>query len=899
MHLFGGWLFEAAFIGNEDLMPNKANVQEEKAEMPSNLTPSRFELGKAEALGALCRIFCHKKTNEDISPLYLARFYLAIQKGMSVQQHQKKASISDTLGMIFVNSYNIFRSNLEGINIVLPHFVAALEVILAEKEPRSVQLHSVTHGEVRRSAIQILLSILPLPQHFKTMKKIDGNPMTVDFEELQVRVHRLLYNALQVESDPINAQTLLGGLMLTIQEAGQAQDGAPPRSEFVNAVHLVCHRLISSWKLDLNSSLAALELLRGLARTKILESESLECKRSLKWICDFILVQCSRPPPAHSKDLHSTIVAAFHCCKTWILHHPYLMQDKECLATVLEVIELGISGSKSQGKSTEVTKDQKANQPVSRRVRDAAENLLCALMEQVDFYTVHCGAESLSSTIDEVAYVYLSSGEMLTMLQAAQNFRYYVLDNNILFAVYEDKSRGQQNGNNLDQQAKVAVVLRGMSSRSAWTMQLRHLPRHKSGQKTSSSNPGRPLPMDDQVARKSFKSSFFPESIDKIPLCKADKSIPAVESVALDERSLHELDQLSHLMDEQAHLEESITQLTQYSEKHDMDSTSPEPCQDYQAARLLLSHLGLLKMFGDAQKLDSNIPAMVPLSTDNVDFINDLEKLDRQSTRTAETVQIYYMKNGQKHPEEILRNVQKSEAVSKDFLDFLATLGWPVNVWAHTGWTGRLSTSWRSQHEPMVPPTLNNHGGAIFNGDHHVLYWADSESEIAFTVPTKVENKSDSESDLIPAADKARLTRQSSVMASLADLKIAVVWLENFDDIGNFPGDALLMSQDSIKDVIVIFVHVMSNELLKVKLVGHHQGVKLVLPLMSDMVMPKKCLGPMVRQTVVNLSDRRRLDFEGYQPPLVRRRLLIQEIRHKYANNLSEADFFTDLFTEI
>ena len=37
----------------------------------------------------------------------------------------------------------------------------------------------------------------------------------------------------------------------------------------------------------------------------------------------------------------------------------------------------------------------------------------------------------------------------------------------------------------------------------------------------------------------------------------------------------------------------------------------------------------------------------------------------------------------------------------------------------------------------MVPPTLVNHGGAIFNGDHHVLYWADSESEIAFIVPTK------------------------------------------------------------------------------------------------------------------------------------------------------------------
>lgn len=41
---------------------------------------------------------------------------------------------------------------------------------------------------------------------------------------------------------------------------------------FVRATYLVCHRLISSWKTDLNVSLAALELLSGLARTHIRET---------------------------------------------------------------------------------------------------------------------------------------------------------------------------------------------------------------------------------------------------------------------------------------------------------------------------------------------------------------------------------------------------------------------------------------------------------------------------------------------------------------------------------------------------------------------------------------------------------------------------------------------------
>ena len=375
--------------------------------------------------------------------------------------------------------------------------------------------------------------------------------------------------------------------------------------------------------------------------------------------------------------------------------------------------------------------------------------------------------------------------------------------------------------------------------------------------------------------------------------------------MAFDERSMHELDELSHMMEEQAHLEESSNQLTDFSDNSEMEITAPEPCQEYQAARLVLSHLGLLRLFEPKiQSTENNVvPAMAPLTTDNVDFINDLEKLDRQSTRTAETVYIFYMRNGQKHADEILRNVTSADMVNPSFLDFLASLGWPVNVWHHTGWTGRMSTSWRSLHEPMIAPTLVNHGGATFNGDHHILYWADSESEIAFIVPTKKGQGVDQVDDVKVTETHPRFSRQQSVV-TLNEIKITVVWVENFEDIANFPAEELIYdmisnepnSSFSMKDIVLLFIHVMTNGLLKVKLIGH-QG-KLVLPLINDMVIPKKCLGPLVRQTVVNLADRRRFDNDTYQPPLVKRRHLIQEIRHKYKSNLSEADLFTDLFSE-
>jgi len=42
------------------------------------------------------------------------------------------------------------------------------------------------------------------------------------------------------------------------------------------------------------------------------------------------------------------IVAAFQCLTVWLIEHDSLMNDTDCLQTVLQVVELGISGSRSQ-----------------------------------------------------------------------------------------------------------------------------------------------------------------------------------------------------------------------------------------------------------------------------------------------------------------------------------------------------------------------------------------------------------------------------------------------------------------------------------------------------------------------------------------------------------------------
>jgi hypothetical protein len=57
------------------------------------------------------------------------------------------------------------------------------------------------------------------------------------------------------------------------------------------------------------------------------------------------------------------------------------------------------------------------------------------------------------------------------------------------------------------------------------------------------------------------------------------------------------------------------------------------------------------------ESLESPFPQLVALESSSIDFVNDLECLDRLSPRSADSVHVFYMKSGQKGGDEILNNV--------------------------------------------------------------------------------------------------------------------------------------------------------------------------------------------------------------------------------------------------
>ncbi|KAG7478385.1 hypothetical protein MATL_G00079760 [Megalops atlanticus] len=1047
LNLFGQWLFDASLVHcklhngmNRDssmtALATQAGVElRRKGSQMSTDTmvsnpmfdanefPDNYESGRAEACGTLCRIFCSKKTGEEILPVYLSRFYMVLIQGLQISDFICRP----VLASIILNSSALFCSDLKGINVVVPYFISALETILPDRELSKFKSY-VNPTDLRRSSIHILLSMLPLPHHFGNVKSEvllegkfsnDENSLqdkAVSFLSLKLRLVNILIGALQTETDPINTQMILGAMLNIVQDSalleaigaqaemgstegshvsvkshsrnnsgistasGGSSEATTPDSErpaqallrdyalhtdtaaglLIRSIHLVTQRLNSQWRPDMSISLAALELLAGLAKVKA-NAESTDKKRAVSSVCGYIVYQCSRPAPLHSRDLHSMIVAAFQCLCVWLTEHPDMLNEKDCLIEVLEIVELGISGSKSKTGDQEVRyKGDKEHNPASMRVKDAAEATLSCIMQVLGAFPSPSGPASPCSLLNEdtlIKYSRLTS-------TSRSNFRYFVLDNSVILAMLE-----QPLGNEQNPCPSVTVLMRGMSGRHAWTMQLYHQPRGaRANQKQVFVPESRPTPKNDVGIRFNVKHRPFPEEVDKIPFVKADLSIPDLHDIVNKELEMQH-ERLRSVMVKQMEYEAALERHTEDRWRNKsfpdplIDCKPPPPSQEFQTARLFLSHFGFLSLEALKEPGNSRLPPhLIALESALPGFFDDIGYLDLLPCRPFDTVFIFYMRAGQKSSQEILRNVESSANVQPHFLEFLLSLGWPVEVGQHPGWTGSVYTSWSINacngsegQQPDEAVTIGDTGGGVFNGEKRVLYYADALTEIAFVVPSLMDSstessensfptmESDSQMDLLPG-----LLKQSNLTLELfpnhsenlgpsqrsptvktkkmplsrtvpplgPETKVLVVWVERYDDIENFPLPELLAETStgvetttnsstsyrpvaSEKDVPVIFIHPLKTGLFRIKLHGAVGKFSMVIPLVDGMVVSRRALGFLVRQTVINTCRRKRLESDSYNPPHVRRKQKIAEIVNKYRNKQLEPEFYTSLFQEV
>lgn len=292
----------------------------------------------------------------------------------------------------------------------------------------------------------------------------------------------------------------------------------------------------------------------------------------------------------------------------------------------------------------------------------------------------------------------------------------------------------------------ILVLIRGPFGRHAWTMQLRHLPRSKSGTKyhAPNTNPGRPVPMNDMPLRQEVEQKFFPDGVDRVPPCVADYSIPTLDQV-IQKIGNDSTKKLFQLLESQTIFEKLAWAETESSDSlsHAHESIPPAVCHEFQAARLFLSHFGFLSIDEpDANKSNNTVDPspLTVLEATKPGFTTDLLALDKLSPRTNDTLHVFYVKPGQSNPQEIVDNMSDDtiNTLDPNFWSILLSLGDAVYVDDHAGWTGFLHNSWKIKSSASNLSKGTNIGNdRKFNGEKRILYWADVSAEIAFVVPTK------------------------------------------------------------------------------------------------------------------------------------------------------------------
>ena len=154
----GNWLFSASLLGTELFRPQTEPIKSGEDEVQLRVRGSTtvdYEAGQSEAVGVLCRLISSKRSDEDISPVYLARFYLVIQNGLNLSAKKPRVMMS-----ILMNSTRLFQLDLNGVNILIPHFLQALEWFMVSNDSKTTL--SVIANGYALSIFAFLKTILTL-----------------------------------------------------------------------------------------------------------------------------------------------------------------------------------------------------------------------------------------------------------------------------------------------------------------------------------------------------------------------------------------------------------------------------------------------------------------------------------------------------------------------------------------------------------------------------------------------------------------------------------------------------------------------------------------------------------------------------------------------------------------
>ncbi|KAH7646338.1 hypothetical protein HUG17_1876 [Dermatophagoides farinae] len=993
LDIFGKWLFPAAFIGvpniSGDLLEKSLSNSDtslqgtqkfERMNIPTTDTDVEFSLelfeaGQAEALGALCRIFCLKKDNEDISLIlskqnhpdfsklknYLTSFYLALKFNLQNinQNDQSRIQISSS---ILVNSIYLFEVDLPGSKILIPHFFRCIESFLTRKDKNDSAIHVL----IRRACIKILISLLSYPIHYKNLPiKDDLSETTCNtFISFFPRLILLFINALYNEPDQINVQMILNAFLFIIEDCfnyrqdmngqnvymGQNEISIESKDSLVvnlmeffnknNCFHLQndsqaqklainLFLLITSFISDIlcksslknsnyNISLTAIEILLAMGRIRSKSNShqhkskllcNNKCSLCIRQICRFIENQCCKPAMFHSKDMHSTIVAAYQCLAIWIDEHHHLVNDQNCIALLFELIELGISGSKSSKEDAMQFKAEKLIKPASLRVREAAELFLATLMSRIKM-GVESNENIIPCDINE-AKIAEQIFNIRSTDYSFNQFRYFVVENSLLISIL-DKQVGH---------GETVCIIR--SAYGKYCFVLKHQPisnRHllNMGNEISIY---RSLNKQDNMA-KNFHFNYFPDYFDKyVSQVKYDNMILNINKYINDQDDIkNDYETMINFLEKVEHnLNFEKAKLNINLSKKDMNEMPPS--KNFEAYRPILSQFENFNFdFKATNGHQVKSRSLLTLNNNSQSFIEQLLKLDLISNRINDMVMIFYVPKDFAKEEDIFAANFQQYYSNTPFKYFLTSLGNEISC--ETNICSSIFYWNDVLHELIfITPTKQyelqrTHEYQIKNENQQTVSLNTFISENNDTIRTMFLQRSQQQhSTTSPNNGYAETTRNHSpnerikeflFMNNGCDIKVFILWIEKMDDFDRLPfnkngfehsANACSDGSDKQNPIFIITIHPLKNGLFRVLNFMPNSNKFNNYPTIDRMLLSKSLLASYVKLITLNLFRRRRMNTESFQFPHVKRRVKIQEMANKFKiSSTNEQKLASEIF---
>uniref|UniRef100_A0A914CZF2 Ral GTPase-activating protein subunit alpha/beta N-terminal domain-containing protein n=1 Tax=Acrobeloides nanus TaxID=290746 RepID=A0A914CZF2_9BILA len=747
--------------------------------------------GRAAALGALCRIICAKSSREQLPDDQLAQFYTVMHEALIERDRLMLCSL-------LYYSVDLFKLGLRGIEILLPNYLMAIDVILTES--MKLRLHPSIHEvEMRHACLRALASIIAWPTTFgptsindnnSRLNQGPGNVLEINptYIEMRPRILRNLVYTLRHETDSTNLHLALSLCAIfceeccrydlsmaksnvlqekkVLQRQKASLDGDSPTDDdeekyyavsvLRGIVSAICDNLCKTqWNSETITSLAALDCLNVMATLpqSIVFSNREMSTGSLivTSLCRFVDTQLQKPPPFHSRDLHSSVVAAYSSIQIWLCSAPMLTEIDACLTTVAQTIEFGLTGGKNMSPSE--------YKPASQRVYDAAELLLSTLFSVV-------GGNNPSTIIDERRLLYKYSPQNIDTTK----FRHFLVRQHSLISIheathideishgyptlfmitrtpyhqahtsiiqlrpksFEAKDGDQENMQIFDVPSPGALAMTGvgeiLNSISTAVQQKQSL-RRASPPNESKSLDNLTSATGSMGTQKQFE---FPPGFDK-PQCKLDAAFPPLQPIPETDQIITQLSQIKNRLSQgggsaigqrDAHNVWIQSSLGSFLSQPPRPQSSVKKCN---TGRIFLYDLGLIN--GNSFNKE-----LIPLDSGQCDeFYRDLHQIvDRSATKILQTVGIFYVKDGQRTVGDILDNAMAIPTTRPEFCRFLAELGEGVDIATHPNWTGHWATAFSAERKPLEKPRKQDN--YALDGINHCLWWSDSLHEIAYVM---------------------------------------------------------------------------------------------------------------------------------------------------------------------